>query len=196
MRNRSALVIVDLQNDFCPGGSLPVPGGDAIVPVVNRYLDLFRAAGIPVFFTMDWHPQKTVHFKRFGGSWPPHCVQGTDGARFHPGLKVPDDAVIMTKGESPEEDSYSGFDGHGPEGVSLEGALQDRSITHIYIGGLATDYCVRATALDGIKKGFMVTVLLDAIKGVELKPGDSDKALEEMMARGADTSTIDEIELV
>lgn len=196
MRNRSALVIVDLQNDFCPGGSLPVPDGDAIVPVVNRYLDLFRAAGVPVFFTRDWHPQKTVHFKGFGGSWPPHCVQGTEGARFHPGLKVPDDAVIMTKGESPEEDSYSGFDGHDAEGRTLEAALKWKGITHIYLGGLATDYCVRATVLDGIKKGFKVTVLLDAIKGVELKPGDSDKALEEMMARGADTSTIDEIELV
>lgn len=196
MRNRSALVIVDLQNDFCPGGSLPVPEGDRTVPVVNRYMDLFRAAGVPAFFTRDWHPAKTVHFKGFGGTWPPHCVQWTDGARFHPELRIPDDAVIITKGESPKEDSYSGFDGHDAEGQTLEAALNEKGITHIYLGGLATDYCVRVTALDGIKKGFKVTVLLDAVKGVELKPGDSDRALEEMMAKGADTTTIDEIDLV
>lgn len=194
MKNSSALVIVDLQNDFCPGGPLPVPDGDGIVPVVNRYLDLFMAAGVPVFFTRDWHPARTVHFKGFGGSWPPHCIQGTEGARHHPGLKVPDEAVIITKGESPESDSYSGFDGHDAVGLDFEASLKGRGITHIYIGGLATDYCVKATALDGLCRGFKVTVLLDAIKGVDAGPGDSDRALEDMMAKGADTSTVDEIE--
>ncbi|MBI4949539.1 MAG: nicotinamidase [Deltaproteobacteria bacterium] len=194
MRNRSALVIVDLQNDFCPKGALPVPGGDGIVPVVNRYLDLFMAAGVQVFFTRDWHPARTVHFKEFGGSWPPHCVQGTEGARFHPGVKMPADAVIITKGESPEGDSYSGFDGFDPVGLDFEASIKGRGITHIYLGGLAGDYCVKATALDGLGRGFKVTVLLDAIKGVDARPGDSERALEEMLAKGAETSTIDEID--
>ncbi|HAO93839.1 MAG: nicotinamidase [Deltaproteobacteria bacterium GWC2_56_8] len=194
MKNSSALVIVDLQNDFCPGGALPIPEGDGIVPVVKRYLDLFMAAGVPVFFTRDWHPARTVHFKEFGGLWPPHCIQETEGARFHPGLKIPADAVIITKGESPEGDSYSGFDGHDAVGLDFEDSLKGRGITHIYIGGLATDYCVKATALDGLGRGFKVTVLLDAIRGVDANPGDSETALEDMMAKGADTSTVDEIE--
>ncbi|MBI5491321.1 MAG: nicotinamidase [Deltaproteobacteria bacterium] len=193
---KSALIVVDVQNDFCEGGALPVKGGRGTVPVLNRYIDLFKAAGLPVYFTRDWHPQRTVHFKEYGGSWPPHCVQGTKGAEFHPELKVPPDAAVITKGEDPEKDSYSGFDGKDPDGRELARVLRDEGVDHIYVGGLATDYCVRQTALDGLKAGLRVTVLLDAIKGVDVKEGDSGQAIDEMIEKGAGTTTVDEVELV
>lgn len=194
--SRSALVIVDVQNDFCPGGALPVRDGDEVVPVLNRYIDLFSASGLPIYATRDWHPTKTVHFAEFGGKWPPHCLRGTDGASFHPALGLPDGAVVVSKGEGPDEDSYSGFEGKDPGGRPLADALRDEGVGHIYVGGLATDYCVRQTVLDGMREGFAVTLLLDAIRGVDVNEGDSEKAIEEMIAAGARTAIIDEVELM
>ncbi|UCH64270.1 MAG: bifunctional nicotinamidase/pyrazinamidase [Fidelibacterota bacterium] len=177
--SKQALVVVDLQNDFCPGGSLAVPEGDKIVPVVNDLIGKFSQAGLPIFATRDWHPGDHVSFKTQGGPWPPHCVQNTTGAQFHPDLRLPNNATIISKADSPERDAYSGF-----EGTDLAALLEQAGVDHIVICGLATDYCVKATALDGLKAGLGVTVVEDAIRGVEVQPGDSQKALDEMQAAG------------
>jgi nicotinamidase/pyrazinamidase len=180
-----ALVVVDVQNDFCPGGALGVAGGDEVVPVLNRYIERFRKDGAPVFATRDWHPQKTKHFRAWGGVWPPHCVQGTTGAEFHPRLEVPPDAVVVSKGMDPEDDAYSCFQGLDPGGRPFAAALGTRGVQRIFVGGLATDYCVKATALDATREGFEVVVLADAIRAVDLQPGDGDRAIEEMRTAGA-----------
>ncbi len=185
MSARKALVLVDVQNDFLPGGSLPVPEGDRIVPLLNRYIDLFHRAGLPIYATRDWHPEQTRHFKAYGGVWPPHCVQGTRGAEFHPDLNLPPETIIVSKGMDPNEDSYSGFQGRTPDGHTFTEALKAREIEHLYVGGVATDYCVRHTVLDARREGFQVTVLEDAIRGVDLVPGDSERALREMVEAGA-----------
>lgn len=191
---RAALVVVDVQNDFCQSGSLPVAEGDRVVPVMNRYIELFREAGLPIYFTRDWHPPTTIHFAGFGGLWPPHCVQATRGAEFHPELNVPNDAIIITKGDDPNEDSYSGFDGKDEQGKRLADSLKEKGVRRLFVGGLATDYCVRQTALDGLKAGFDVTVLEDGVRGVDVKPGDSVRALDEMKRSGADISIFENVQ--
>lgn len=184
MPRKPALLVVDVQNDFCPGGALGVPEGDRIIPRVNRTVDLFVRRGLPVLATRDWHPKVTRHFKEFGGAWPPHCIQGTRGARFHPKLRLPKDAVILSKGMDPDQDSYSGFQAVSSQGRDLESVIRDHGIDEVFLCGLATDYCVRATALDAARRGIRVRVLGDAIRGVDLKPGDSDAAVQEMRAAG------------
>lgn len=184
MSRKPALLVVDLQNDFCPGGSLGVPDGDVIVPRVNRTIELFERRHLPILATRDWHPKITKHFKEFGGAWPPHCIQGTKGARFHPGLRLPKDSVLLSKGMDPEQDSYSGFQAVSPQGRDLESVIRDLGVDELFLCGLATDYCVRATALDAVRRGLRVRVLRDAIKGVDLKPGDSQAAVAEMRAAG------------
>ncbi|OGQ73133.1 MAG: nicotinamidase [Deltaproteobacteria bacterium RIFCSPLOWO2_12_FULL_60_16] len=186
MKGKDVLVIVDVQNDFCPGGALAVSQGDLVVPVLNRYIRRFAEARLPVVATRDWHPEKTSHFNSCGGVWPPHCVQGTRGAEFHPELALPEDAVIVSKGMGVDEDSYSGFQGAGPGGTPLADLLRQRGAERLFVGGLATDYCVKQTVLDGLKKGFQVVLLEDAIRGVNLKPGDSERAVEEMVRAGAE----------
>lgn len=192
---KRALLIVDVQNDFCPSGALAVHEGDKIVPLINRYIVLFRSSGLPVYLSRDWHPPVTVHFKPFGGAWPPHCVQGTKGAEFNPDLEVPEDAVIITKGDTPDEDNYSAFGGHDEGGRRLAEALRAEGVTELFVGGLATDYCVKQTVLDGLTHGFKVTVLMDAVKGVDLTPGDSWRAVEEAKRNGAGITSMDEITL-
>jgi nicotinamidase/pyrazinamidase len=187
---RDALVVVDVQNDFCPGGALGVSGGDEVVPVLNRYIERFRAAGAPVFATRDWHPAKTKHFEAYGGLWPPHCVQGTPGAAFHAGLALPADAVVLSKGMDPEEDAYSGFQAEDASGMPFPVVLGERGVARIYVGGLATDYCVRATALDAAREGFEVAVLGDAIRAVDLAPGDGERAIAEMRDAGVGFVTL------
>ncbi|OGP14999.1 MAG: nicotinamidase [Deltaproteobacteria bacterium GWA2_54_12] len=193
--SKKALLVVDMQNDFCPSGALGVPEGDRVVPILNKYIEIFRQAGLPIYFTRDWHPPVTVHFKPYGGVWPPHCVQGTHGAEFHPDLAVPPRAVIMSKGDDPKQDSYSAFFGHDEKGRSLAEVLREDGVNHFYIGGLATDYCVKETSLDAIKDGFEVTVLIDGVKGVDLSPGDSERAMEEVKRKGALTATLEDIDL-
>jgi nicotinamidase/pyrazinamidase len=190
---RDALVVVDLQNDFCPDGALAVKDGDAIVPVVNRYLQRFGGAGAPVFLTRDWHPAVTQHFKAYGGVWPPHCVQGTRGAEFHPGLRAPAGAEVVSKGMDPAQDAYSAFQAEDRMGRPLPAVLAARGIRRLYVGGLATDYCVRASALDALQGGFEVVVLTDAIGAVELQPGDGARAIGEMREAGAKFATADDV---
>jgi len=185
MGQRAALLVVDVQNDFCPGGALGVPQGDAIIPRTNRTIALFQRRSLPVIFTRDWHPKVTKHFKEFGGAWPPHCIQGTKGARFHSDLEIPKGAIVLSKGMDPEVDSYSGFQAFTENGRDLESALHELGVDELFICGLATDYCVRATTLDGLRRGMTVRVLRDAIRGVEVKPGDSEMAVKEMRANGA-----------
>jgi nicotinamidase/pyrazinamidase len=160
---------------------------------VNRYLERFTNANAPVFLTRDWHPPVTQHFKAFGGAWPPHCVQGTRGAAFHPGLAVPATAMIVSKGMDPDQDAYSAFQAEDELGRPLPAVLAERGVRRIYVGGLATDYCVRATALDAVRQGLEVVVLADAIAAVDLAPGDGARAIEEIRAAGARMTTLKEL---
>jgi len=185
MENKAALVIVDVQNDFCPGGALAVAEGDQVASALNRYIERFAAAGLPIFATRDWHPAKTSHFKIYGGIWPVHCVQNSRGAEFHPSLRLGSSAVIVSKGTAPDVDSYSGFDGVDASDVGLAALLRAGGVEQFFVGGLATDYCVKQTVLDGLQRGFSVVLLKDAIRGVDLTPGDSQRALEEMQRAGA-----------
>lgn len=178
-------MVVDVQNDFCPGGALAVQGGDEVVTVLNRYVERFAAAGLPMFITRDWHPPRTSHFKSFGGIWPTHCVQNTAGAEFHRGLSVDPRMILVSKGMLPDEDSYSAFHARDEAGVPLAQRLVDLGVGRIFVGGIATDYCVKHTVLDGLQAGFAMVVLGDAIRGVNLSPDDSEKALAEMRAAGA-----------
>ncbi len=186
---RAALLVVDVQNDFCTNGALAVSGSERVVAAMNRHIGYAIAHGWPVYASRDWHPHQTTHFKPYGGQWPVHCVQDSPGARFHPDLQFPEDVIVVTKGDRANDAGYSAFDGHTPEGTTLLADLQRRGISHLYIGGLATDYCVRASALDGLDAGLRVTLLEDAVAGVDLTPGDSSRALEAMRARGAEVAT-------
>lgn len=185
MQGKDALVIVDVQNDFCPGGALAVADGDRVVPALNRYIERFEKSALPIVATRDWHPEKTRHFKAHGGLWPPHCLQGSRGAEFRSDLRLPVGAMVVSKGTAPEEDSYSGFDGRDERGRALADLLRLGGVGRIFVGGLATDYCVKHTVLDGLKQGFKVVLLEDASRGVNLKPGDAESAVAEMLGAGA-----------
>lgn len=186
MAGKDALIVVDVQSDFCPGGALAVKDGDQVVAVLNRYIDRFARAGLPIFATRDWHPEKTSHFNTDGGPWPPHCVQNSEGAQFHPDLKLPPETVIVSAGMGSDEDGYSGFLGRDDSGTKLAELLRQRGIKRIFVGGLATDYCVKHTVLDGLNQGFRVVVLTDSVRGVNLQPDDSERAIEEMRRAGAE----------
>jgi nicotinamidase/pyrazinamidase len=177
---KRALLVVDVQNDFCPGGALAVAEGDQVVAPLNKLIEEFLKRGEPVFKSRDWHPQKTKHFADYGGTWPVHCVQDTKGAEFHPDLI--DDIHIRTisKGMG-DEDSYSAFDG-----TDLALQLHRLGVEQVWVGGLATDYCVKNTVLDALKEGFQVKALKDSMRAVEVKPGDGERAIEEMRAAGAE----------
>ena len=185
MEKKAALIIVDVQNDFCPGGALAVADGDQVVAPLNRYIERFAGAALAIVATRDWHPERTSHFKVYGGVWPVHCVQGTFGAEFHRALQLGGAAVIVSKGMAADADSYSGFDAVDSAGVRLADLLRMAGVSRIFVGGLATDYCVKQTVLDGCKLGFDVVLLKDAMRGVDLAPGDSARAVQEMFAAGA-----------
>lgn len=185
MKKDVALLIVDVQNDFCPNGALAVGGADRVVEPLNLVAGSFAKASLPVLATRDWHPRVTCHFKEYGGLWPPHCIQDTLGAAFHPALQLPEGTRIFSKGSDPDADAYSAFDGRDPDGDSLGDYLAALHIRHLYIGGLTTDYCVRTSVLDARKSGLKVTVLVDAIAGVDVVAGDSERALTEMERAGA-----------
>jgi len=184
MKEIQALLIVDVQNDFCPGGQLPVPEGDKIVRVLNRYITHFIARGLSILASRDWHPTQTAHFQQFGGPWPQHCVQGTLGAQFHPGLSLTDNAIIISKGMQPDQDSYSAFLGQDSRGRALLDILKDLQITELYIGGLATDFCVKHSVLDALANGLKVKLLVDAIRGIDAQ--NIQAAHKEMRAAGVE----------
>ena len=185
----SALVLVDIQNDFCPGGALAVEEGDQIVEVVNRLMPRFPL----VISTQDWHPANHVSFKARGGPWPPHCVQGTSGAELHPALNTQTIAHYFRKATSPNKDDYSEFEGRDEEDRSLDQLLKSHDVQRVFVVGLATDYCVLATVLDGLKLGFEVFVVTDAVRAVNVEPEDGANALRQMSAAGAHLVTSDEI---
>jgi len=175
-----ALLIVDVQNDFLPGGSLAVPGGEQVVPVLNRALALFKERALPVYATRDWHPANHCSFLAQGGIWPPHCIAGSEGAAFAPALALPPGAVVVSKATEPGKDAYSGFDG-----TSLAQQLRAARVARLFVGGLATDYCVLNTVKDALRQGFKVMLLLDAIRAVERHAGDGAAAIREMTGLGA-----------
>jgi nicotinamidase/pyrazinamidase len=179
-QSKRALIVVDVQNDFCPGGSLAVAHGDEVVAPLNKLIAEFLERGEPVFKTRDWHAPQTKHFADYGGTWPVHCVQQTTGAEFHPDLLDDLHIRVISKGLG-DEDCYSGFDG-----TDLALQLRRLGVEEVWVGGLATDYCVKNTVLDALKEGFQVKALKDAMRPVELQPGDGDRALEEMRAAGAE----------
>jgi len=178
---KKALIIVDVQNDFCPGGSLAVAHGEEVVAPLNKLMKEFLDRGEPVFKTRDWHPEKTKHFQIYGGTWPVHCVQNTKGAEFHPDLLDDPRVTIVSKGFDESADGYSGFDG-----TRLAETLREEDVKEVWIGGLATDYCVKETVLDARREGFKVKALADAMRPVNLNPEDGEKAVAEMSAAGAE----------
>ena len=186
MQDKDALLIVDVQNDFCPGGALAVADGDRVVPALNRYIERFQKSRLPIFATRDWHPEKTRHFKAYGGLWPPHCIQGTKGAEFSADLRLPPNAVVVSAGMAADEEGYSGFDGRDEKGTALAELLRAQGVGRLFVGGLATDYCVKHTVLDGLKQGFHVVLLEDAARAVNLEPGDGERAIEAMVQAGAE----------
>jgi nicotinamidase/pyrazinamidase len=186
MQDKDALLIVDVQNDFCPGGALAVADGDRVVPALNRYIERFQKSRLPIFATRDWHPEKTRHFKAYGGLWPPHCIQGTKGAEFSADLRLPPNAVVVSAGMAADEEGYSGFDGRDEKGTALAELLRAQGVGRLFVGGLATDYCVKHTVLDGLKQGFRVVLLEDAARAVNLLPGDGERAIEAMVQAGAE----------
>lgn len=185
----AALILVDIQNDFCPGGSLAVPQGDLVVPVANRLTPHFAV----VVTTQDWHPPNHCSFREQGGPWPPHCVQNTLGAELHPQLDRRWITDQVRKGFLPDQDAYSGFEGVDSRGRSLDELLRAQGIEEVYVAGLATDYCVRATVLDARRYGYRVRAVIDGMRGVNVHPGDDEKALAEMREAGAILVTSDQI---
>jgi len=181
---KAALIVIDVQRDFCPGGALAVEKGDSVVPPLNRTITAFRRSRLPVVFTRDWHPRNHCSFKEEGGVWPRHCVARTPGAKFHPDLRVPWGSIIVSKATKPTVEAYSGFQGTG-----LEKRLKLLRVNEIFLGGIATDYCVKQTALDGIGAGFRVEVMTDCVKGVNLRRGDSFNALRLLSSRGVALTT-------
>lgn len=177
---KQALIVVDVQNDFCPGGTLAVPHGDEVVAPLNKLIDEFLERGDPVYKSRDWHPPTTKHFATYGGTWPVHCVQNTTGAEFHPALRDDPRIKVISKGLG-DKDCYSAFDE-----TDLESQLEKAGVEEVVVGGLATDYCVKNTVIDALKRGFKVKAVEDAMRPVELQPGDGERAIEEMRAAGAE----------
>lgn len=185
LRPGDALSVTDVQNDFLPGGTLGVPGGDTILSPLNRIIALFKERNLPIFFTRDWHPPDHSSFIEHGGPWPPHCVQNTRGAEFASQLTIPEDAIIISKGMQKEREQYStmyGCDEHGYTEVEL---MKRLGVRRVFIGGLATEYCVLNSVKDALSEGFEVVVITDGVAAVNVNPGDGERALEEMASRGA-----------
>jgi nicotinamidase/pyrazinamidase len=175
-----ALLVIDLQYDFLPGGSLGVPDGHEVIAPINRLLAMSAQEGLPVFASRDWHPANHVSFKERGGPWPPHCVAGTRGASFAQELALPDDVIIISKADTADVDAYSAF-----AGTTLASQLRERGVTRVIVCGLATDYCVLNTVTDSLDEGFETLIVPEAMRAVDVQPGDGMRALDRMVARGA-----------
>ena len=188
LRPGDALVVVDVQRDFLPGGALGVPDGDRVVPALNLCIALFTRMRLPIVFTRDWHPPDHCSFRAQGGPWPPHCIADTDGAAFAPGLTVPAGARIVSKATTAQADAYSAF-----QRTDLDEWLRGHGSRRLFVGGLATDYCVLATVRDAIGEGFEVMVLRDAMRAVNVHPGDDERAERDMADAGAELVTSDRL---
>src|SRR6185503_734380 len=188
-RLEGALILVDVQNDFCPGGALAVDGGDEIVPIINKLIPGFSV----VISTQDWHPADHISFKQRGGPWPPHCVQGSHGADLHSDLKTDTISHYFRKASTSDKDDYSEFAGTDDEGRTLDDVLKEQGLNRLYVAGLATDYCVLETVLDGLNLGYEVYAVTDAMKAVNVNPDDGDKALRKMSDNGARLVHSDEL---
>ena len=187
INNKDALLITDIQLDFLPGGTLPIKEGDQLIPVLNEYIKIFQKANAPIIASRDWHPQNHMSFKAQGGPWSPHCVQNTEGASFHPDLKLPEETIVVSKATDPAKEAYSVFDG-----TDLADTLKTQGVVRVFVGGLATDYCVVNTVLDASKVGLAAVVLEDATRGINVEAGDVDKALAVMLKNGAEQVTLDD----
>jgi nicotinamidase/pyrazinamidase len=183
-----ALILVDIQNDFLPGGNLAVPNGDQIIPVINDFITLFRKQKLPIFATRDWHPENHCSFKNYGGIWPSHCVAETKGAEFPDVLDLSDEIVVISKATNPEAEAYSGL-----EGTDLDKRLKILNVNRVWIGGLATDYCVINTVLDFISLEYKINLLIDGIRAVNVNPEDGKNAEREMITLGARPVTRNDI---
>jgi nicotinamidase/pyrazinamidase len=173
-----------VQVDFCPGGTLAVKHGDRIIPQLNSTIRVFDEAHLPIYFTRDWHPRNHCSFVSQGGIWPSHCVKNTGGAKFHPELQIPLNATIVNKGTKAHSEAYSGF-----QGTVLAKDLEKLNVEEVFVGGLATDYCIKNTVLDALDLGFSVVLLTDCIRGVDVKSGDSVDAVKLMVGKGAKPAT-------
>jgi nicotinamidase/pyrazinamidase len=185
LSSKDVLIITDIQLDFLPGGAIPVKEGDQIIPILNDYTKLFASVKAKIVASRDWHPANHISFEAQGGSWPPHCVQESVGAKFSPALKLPKDVTVVSKATNPNKEAYSVF-----TETELEKQLKTAGIARIFIGGLATDYCVVNSVLDARKVGFDVVVLADATRGIDVNPGDVEKAFATMKSAGAAQVTL------
>lgn len=186
-----ALSVTDVQCDFLPGGALGVPEGDRVMPPLNRAIEIFHKKNLPIFLTRDWHPPDHSSFKDQGGPWPPHCVRKTGGAKFHADLTIPGEAVIISKAVTRDSEQYSTLYGKNSRGKTENTLMEEKGVSRIFIGGLATEYCVLHTVRDALAEGFEVYVLTDAVRAVNVNPDDGEKALSEMAAKGARLITTD-----
>jgi len=180
LQSGDALLVADVQNDFLPGGALGVQGGDRIVPVLLDYITRFDARGLPIFLSRDWHPPHHCSFREQGGPWPVHCVAGSPGSMPPPAFRTHPSAVVIHKATDPHKEAYSAF-----QGTRLDEQLKAARVRRLFIGGLATDYCVLNTVKDARRLGYEVCLLLDGIRAVNVKPDDGRKAEEEMVRLGA-----------
>jgi nicotinamidase/pyrazinamidase len=179
LHKSDALLVVDVQNDFCPGGALAVPDGDRIVPELNRWIELAVERGVPVFASRDWHPKNHISFRDRGGPWPPHCIQGTRGAEFHPDLSLPANVTIISKATNPDKESYSAFGD-----TDLADRLRDLQKERLWIGGLALDFCVKETAVQARRLGYEVHLIANATRAVNVQRDDGARALKMMEDMG------------
>lgn len=184
-----ALLAIDIQNDFLPGGNMAVPKGDEIIPVMNDYIQKFQAQHLPIYASRDWHPSNHLSFVPQGGPWPQHCIAGSKGAEFHPDLLFPDNVIVTSKGTKKEYEAYSVF-----SEVEFKTLLKNALIQRLFIGGLATDYCVLHCVNDALKNGYQVFLLLDAIRAVNVKPNDGKQAIQTMSSKGANPITLEALQ--
>jgi len=189
LQDSDALLVIDMQYDFLPGGSLGVPEGDQVLAPINEAMARFAARGLPVYASRDWHPENHCSFTACGGPWPPHCVAETRGAAFSDELALPADTVIISKADTADVDAYSAFNG-----TALADHLRGHGITRVFVCGLATDYCVLNTALDALKNGFETVILPEAMRAVNVQPEDGERAIAQMREAGATAATLAELE--
>lgn len=189
LNETDALLVIDMQYDFLPGGSLGVPRGDEVLAPINSLCALFAARGLPVYASRDWHPENHISFAARGGPWPPHCVAGTPGAAFSDALQLPANTVIISKADSADADAYSAFNG-----TALADHLRQHGVTRVTVCGLATDYCVLNTVIDARENGFEVLVVPEAMRAVDVAAGDGERAIERMRGLGARVLHLQEFE--